>query len=195
MKYKRICILDIETTDRYWNSCGPIQIAAEICDADGNIIDKFNERIRTTHRIAPDASEVHGIYAEDLVNCRREKEVLMDFCAWMKINQVEAVLTYNGEAFDRRVLNRRCDLLDVPYDFFNKDKFPGIDAKEDVKIAIKKDMFGLGQLGRKWKLSLVAAIMGFDNSQAHDALADVEMLRQVWYTLDPIIHPEDWNSK
>lgn len=184
-------MLDIETTDRYWNSCGPIQIAAEICDKDGNVLDSFNERIRTTHRISPDASAVHGIYAKDLVNCRQEKEVLMDFCVWMKINQVEAVLTYNGEAFDRRVLNRRCEILDVPYDFFNKDKFPGLDAKEDVKAAIKQNLFNLGQLGRKWKLSLVAAIMGFDNSQAHDALADVEMLRQVWFTLDPIIHPEN----
>ena len=47
-KYKRICILDTETTDRYWNRCGPIQIAAEVVDDKGNVIDSFNERIKTT---------------------------------------------------------------------------------------------------------------------------------------------------
>jgi DNA polymerase III alpha subunit (gram-positive type) len=51
-----------------------------ICDNKGNIIDSFNERIKTTHTIAPDASKVRGIYAKDLKNCRRESEVLTDFC-------------------------------------------------------------------------------------------------------------------
>ena len=80
MKYKKICVLDTETTNRYWNSSAPIQIAALICDDKGNILDSFNERIKTTHRIDPSASEVHGIYAKDLVNCRPESAVLWDFC-------------------------------------------------------------------------------------------------------------------
>ena len=78
--FKSICILDTETTDRYWNTAAPIQIAAVIVNTDGKIIDSFNERIKTTHTIAPDASAVHGIYQKDLVNCRRESEVLGDFC-------------------------------------------------------------------------------------------------------------------
>lgn len=80
-KSKFICILDTETTNVYWNTCAPIQIAAEICDAEGNIVDTFNERIKTTHKIDPGASEVHGIYEKDLVNCRKESEVIFDFCA------------------------------------------------------------------------------------------------------------------
>ena len=80
--YNRIAVLDTETTDRYWNTAAPIQIAALICDKEGHIIDSFNERIKTTHKIAPDASEVHGIYAKDLINCRSEMEVLTDFCVW-----------------------------------------------------------------------------------------------------------------
>ena len=101
MKYKRICVWDTETTSVYWNSAAPVQSAAVICDNKGNIIDSFNERIKTTHQIDPEASKVHGIYAKDLVNCRRESEVLMDFCAWMSNQEVDCVLTYNGEAFDR----------------------------------------------------------------------------------------------
>lgn len=110
----------------------------------------------------------------------------------MQLNNVDVVLTYNGEAFDRRVLNLRCQILDVPFNYFNKDKFPGIDGKEDVRLAKQQDLFHLKQLGRKWKLCYVANLMGFDNSHAHDALADVEMLRQIWFTLDPLIHPENW---
>lgn len=197
MEFNRICILDIETTDRYWNSCGPIQIAAVICDKQGNIIDSFNERIKTTHRIAPDASAVHGIYAKDLVNCRSEHDVLEDFCVWMKTQEVDMVLTYNGEAFDRRVLNHRCQILGVNYDYFNKEKFPGIDGYYDcVKIAKDKNMWGLkDKLGRKWKLSLVADILGFDTVNAHDALADVLMLKNIWFMVDPIVHPENWAGK
>lgn len=80
MKYNKICVLDTETTSVYWNSAAPVQIAAVICDKDGNILDSFNERIKTTHKIEPGASKVHGIYAKDLVNCRSEREVLTDFC-------------------------------------------------------------------------------------------------------------------
>ena len=78
--FNRICVLDTETTDKYWNSSAPVQIAAVVCDRDGNILDSFNERIKTNHTIAPDASATHGIYARDLIHCRTEKDVLSDFC-------------------------------------------------------------------------------------------------------------------
>ena len=195
MKYNRICVLDTETTDVYWNSCGPIQIAAEIVTADGEVIDTFNERIKTTHRISPEASLVHGIYAKDLENCRSESVVLMDFCEWMKQNEVDVVLTYNGEAFDRPMLNLRCQLLKIPFDYFEKDKFPGLDCKTLVMEAKKKDLYGLGTaLGRKWKLTLVANHLGFSTENAHDALADVEMLRKVFFKLDKDLHPEHWRE-
>ena len=124
-KYKRICVLDTETTSVYWNSAAPVQIAALILDEHGKILDEFNERIRTTHTIDPEASKIHGIYARDLKGCRPESEVLTDFCVWMKSWEVDAVLTYNGEAFDRPMLNILFGngLTDkkVFCPFFNKD--------------------------------------------------------------------------
>ena len=150
-KYKKICVLDTETTNVYWNTAAPVQIAAVICDAHGNIIDSFEEKIKTTHKIDPDASKVHGIYEHHLINCRRESEVLEDFCVWMKNHDVDMVLTYNGEAFDRRMLNCRCETLKINYDFFNKDKFPGVDGYYDcVQYAKKQNLWGLkDKLGRK----------------------------------------------
>lgn len=195
-KYNKICILDTETTGVYWNADAPIQIAALICGPDGIIVDSFEEKIKTTHTISPDASAVHGIYEKDLVNCRRESEVLEDFCAWMKNHDVDMVLTYNGEAFDRRMLNCRCEKLNIKYDFFNKEKFPGVDGYYDcVQYAKKQNLWGLkDKLGRKWKLTLVADILGFSTENAHDALADVLMLKNIWFMVDPIVHPENWED-
>ena len=194
MQYKRICFLDTETTSKYWNSSAPVQIAAIICDEHGNLIDSFEEKIKTTHRIDPDASLVHGIYAKDLIYCRQEKEVLMDFCCWLKTAEVDCIITYNGEAFDRPMLNTRCQKLNVPFHFFEKENFPGIDGYYDcVSIAKKKNLYGLkDKLGRKWRLSLVAEILGFDTTNAHDALADVIMLKNIFFMLDPVVHPERW---
>lgn len=196
MKYKRICILDLETTSVYVTSAAPVQIAAIICDEHGNIIDSFNEKIKTTHKIDPEASKVHGIYTKDLFNCRRESEVLMDFCEWMAQNEVDVVLTYNGEAFDRQILQHRCETLHIPFDYFNKEKFPGIDGYYDcVYLAKKQNLFGLkDKLGRKWKLVLVAEALGFSTENAHDALADVTMLKNIFFRLDPIVHPEKWSN-
>ena len=197
MKYKRICVLDTETTSVYWNSAAPVQIAALVCDDHGNIIDSFNERIKTSHKIDKDASAVHGIYAKDLVNCRTEREVLTEFCVWMANQEVDCVLTYNGEAFDRPMLQCRCEKLGIPFDYFNKDIFPGIDGYYDcIYIAKKQNLFGLmDKLGRKWKLSLVAEVLGINNEGAHDALADVLMLKNIFFMIDPIVHPEKWNDK
>lgn len=196
MKYKRICILDTETTNVYWNTAAPVQIAALICDDCGNILDSFNEKIKTTHTIDPAASAVHGIYAKDLVNCRRESEVLLDFCAWMANQEVDVILTYNGEAFDRRMLNERCKTLHIPYHYFEKESFPGIDGYYDcIYDAKKQNLFGLkDKLGRKWKLTLVAEALGFSSENAHDALADVIMLKNIFFMVDPIVHPDRWDE-
>lgn len=192
--YKRFAVIDTETTDRYWNTCAPIQIAALICDEHGNVLDEFNERIKTTHTINPEASAVHGIYAKDLVNCRSERAVLEDFCVWLKQHDVDVCLTYNGEAFDRRMLNERCKVLGIHYDYFNKEKFPGIDGYYDCVIDAKRqNLYGLkDKLGRKWRLSLVAEILGINNDGAHDALEDVIMLKKIFFQLDPIVHPDRW---
>lgn len=196
-KYNRICVLDTETTDRYWNTAAPIQIAAVVCDRQGHILDSFNERIKTTHKIAPDASLVHGIYDRDLIHCRSEIAVLTSFCVWMQNEEVDCILTYNGEAFDRRMLDTRCKKLGIPYHFFEKENFPGIDGYYDCVIDAKHSNYlGLGdKLGRKWRLSLVSEILGIDNEGAHDALEDVLMLKNVFWMLDPKIHPQRWNTE
>lgn len=189
-KYSTICILDTETTSVYWNSAAPVQIAAVLVDDKGEVIDTFNERIKTTHSIDPDASKVHGIYAKDLIHCRSERAVLGDFFVWLTLSGAEAILTYNGNTFDIPMLKCRVEHLQIPF-----DSWPELlDAKEDVMAAKKAKLFKLDQLGRKWKLTLVAERLGFSIENAHDALADVLMLKNVWFTLDPVIYPNNWKK-
>ena len=115
----------------------------------------------------------------------------------MKNQEVDCILTYNGEAFDRRMLNERCKKLGIKYDYFEREKFPGIDGYYDcVQIAKKQNLWGLkDKLGRKWKLTLVAEILGFSSENAHDALADVMMLKNIFFMVDPIVHPERWTDE
>lgn len=195
-KYEVICFLDTETTGVYWNKDAPVQLAAIICDSCGNILDKFNEKIKTTHKIAPEASKVHGIYAKDLENCRQERAVLIDFTSWLTNWEVDVIVTYNGEAFDRRMLNERCKVLKINTEYFDKERFPGIDGYYDcVQYAKKQNMFNLKELGRKWKLTLVAEKLGFSTENAHDAYADIIMLKNIFYMVDPLVHPDDWEDE
>jgi len=46
--------------------------------------------------------------------------------------------------------------------------------------------------GRKWNLSLIAECLGVKRDGAHDALVDVMMLKDIFFMVDPIIHPENW---
>lgn len=195
MKFKRLCILDTETTSVYWNSAAPLQIAAEICDENWNVIDRFEEKIKTMRPIPSEASAINHIYAKDLVNCRSEVEVLRDFIVWLKDNEVDCVLTYNGEVFDRPMLKKRCEYFNLPTDYFDKDKVQGIDGKDYVFQAKRDNLYGLKDaLGRGWKLSKVAELLNIDATGAHDALVDVELLRQVYIKLDKHYHPENWNE-
>ena len=193
--HKRLCFLDTETTSVYWNSAAPVQIAAIICDETGKVLDSFNERIKTTRTIDPGASEVHGIFAEDLVNCRSEREVIVDFCSWLLGSEIDAILTYNGSSFDLPMLNVRCDFLGIETNAFSQTDIPSIDIKAVVFAARKRDIYGLKSLGRKWALTLVAEKLGVLQENAHDALQDVKMSKDIWFKLDPIINPQDWTEE
>jgi hypothetical protein len=41
----------------------------------------------------------------------------------------------------------------------------------------------------------VAETLGFSSVGAHDALADVMMLKNIFWTVDPLVHPERWGKK
>ncbi len=112
----------------------------------------------------------------------------------MAIHSVDFVLTYTG--FDRRTLDDRCKIMKIPFNFFDKEEFPGVDGYYDCVIYAKRaNLFGLKDaLGRKWKLSLVAEALGIDSEGAHDALVDVYMLKDIFFKVDPLVNPDRWEE-
>jgi DNA polymerase III epsilon subunit-like protein len=80
MDYKKICVLDLETTGTTTDDA-PIQVAGLLVNENGEVLSSFEEKIKTTHIISPGASAVNGIYKEDLANCRTEIPVLTDFAS------------------------------------------------------------------------------------------------------------------
>lgn len=198
--HKRLCFLDLETTGKFWNSCVPIQIAAIITDEYGKIISEFDERINPLRKIPDEVVELTGITNEQVKYCRTEKEVYPDFIKWLDDNQCDCLVTYNGRVFDLPILNLRYGICRIDSkDYFNKESpnaLPHIDGYYDcVFLAKKKNLFGLkDKLGRKWKLTLVSENLNINPEGAHNALIDSTMLRSVFFTIDPYIHPLDWTD-
>lgn len=175
----KIIYIDLETTGLYWNADAPVQIAAQLTE-DGKIIDSYKTLVRTSVNISPQASAVHGIFRKDLADARGENEVLKDFIAWIKGYDPDCLIGYNSNAFDFPMLNCRCDKFGIR-SIFDGSVYKLYDGYYDcVKIAKDKNMYNLKTLlGRKWNLGAVSEILGIKVENAHDALGDVEMLRQI----------------
>lgn len=181
---KNVMFFDLETTGTYWSCDAPVQIAA-VVERNGEVIDSYNTLVHTTVSIKPQASAVHGIYKDNLINAPREIEALKDFMAWIKGNEVEVMIGYNSRIFDLAMLNARCEHFGIP-SLFDGEVITHYDGYYDrVKLAKDKNLFNLKTiLGRKWNLSAVAEVLEIDNSGAHDAFADVNMLREIWHKFD-----------
>ncbi len=179
-----IVFFDLETTGVYVTHDAPVQIAG-ICDKDGEIVSSFNRLARTNVTISPQASKVHGIYKKDLENEDSEPTVIKDFIRWLYEVKCDLLVGYNSKAFDLQMLNNRCNHFSIP-SIFDGFSIPHKDGYLDcVKIVKAKDRYNLKTLlGRKWNLAAVSEILGIDNSGAHDALADVKMLRDIWNKLN-----------
>ena len=181
---KTIMFFDLETTGTYPSHDAPVQIAA-IVERDGEIIDSYNTLVNTTVAIHPEASKVHGIYKHNLINAPKEKEALKDFMAWIKGNDVDVMIGYNSRIFDLAMLDARCKHFSLP-SIFDGEQITHYDGYYDrVKKAKDKNLFNLKTiLGRKWNLSAVSTALEIDCSGAHDAFADVNMLRLIWHKFD-----------
>lgn len=174
---------DFETTG-VTSADAPVQVAGLICEEFGPIEATFNEKIKTTHRINPAASAVHGIYAKDLVNCRMEREVLKDFILWTKDFDIEVVVGHNIKSFDLRMLETRCGYLDLANPFTT---IKVCDTRDLVIAARKQNLFGLGALGRRWSLPLTAELLGIKHENAHDALGDIITNKLVYDKLKEVL--------
>ena len=184
LKDKNVMFFDLETTGTYPSHDAPVQIAA-IVERNGEIIDSYNTLVNTTVAIHPEASKVHGIYKHNLINAPKEASALKDFIAWIKGNEVEVIIGYNSRIFDLAMLHARCEHFGIP-SIFDGEQILHYDGYYDrVKKAKDKNLFDLKtKLGRKWNLSAVSTALDISCEGAHDAFADVNMLRSIWHKFD-----------
>lgn len=185
------CFMDVEATGVYWSASAPLQLSGIITDNNGEELSRFDEKIKTTWEIPPQASAVNHIYKKDLINCRGEIEVLKDYIAWIIGNGTTVLVGYNSSSYDWPLLQHRCELLGIETKIFDQKTIRVIDVKNLVKDAKKRKLFHLDELGGKWKQTLVAEKLGLETEGAHDSLVDTVMLKGIFFKLEPALNPTE----
>ena len=182
---------DLETTGVNFYNSAVIQIGA-ILDIDGEEVDNINIKIRPHENadIDPKALQVTGLTMADLMEDKERVGHLegywkfMEFCGFrpgkfVDIHQRIHRAGYNILAFDNNFLN---ELGKRSRDAYSYAKFhwPGIDVATIACAALRKTRGNM----RDFKLMSVAHNLGVNtDGQAHDALFDVRVTRDLYYSL------------
>ena len=142
-------ILDTETASLQGGVC---EIAWLVVDDELNVLDTYYSRVNPERPIEPGAQAVHGISDADVVGCPTLAEVA-------KLLDKPIKLIAHNSQFDRRMIE------------------PSIKVESELCTLALARQHITGTANHK--LSTLAAHIGVDNGKAHNALYDVEMVRQV----------------
>ena len=182
---------DLETTGIDFQNSAVIQIGA-ILDIDGEEVDNINIKIRPHDgaKIDQAALDVTGLTLEDLMEDKERvapKEAywqFMDFCGFTPGKFVDTHARihragYNILAFDNQFLQSLGQRAKDNHTYA-KFHWPGIDVATLASVALRSKR---GQM-RNFKLMSVAFLLGVDTEgQAHDALFDVRVTRDLYYSI------------
>ena len=157
-----VLVFDFETTGIDTKSCGVVQssIAIATINEDGSytINDIETRLLNPECEINPLASEVHGIYADDVKDCVKCSDYLTE--RFSKVTE-DAIMGYNSNSFDIKIAKR--------FGLQTEGK-----RKLDLIVATRK----LKSLKVINKATLSAAyedLTGLSADNAHEAEADVRM--------------------
>jgi DNA helicase-2/ATP-dependent DNA helicase PcrA len=162
-------ILDLETTDRDSRTCEIIEIAA-VRVRQGQPTAEYSQLIKPRGEIDVAASEVHGLYREDLSEAPGLEQI---WSAFLTFIGNDLLVAHNGANFDFRILNRLQQQL-------NGEKL--LNATFDTLPFARSLLPGKSH-------SLDALLSHFDlqsSSDRHRALADVMLLQQVFARLQDL---------
>jgi superfamily I DNA/RNA helicase len=157
-------VIDFETT-------GKDPMRAEIIDVgavrvrNGQILGEYQSLVRPTAAIPLEATEVHGLRAEDVANARPFRAVwpeLRAFCG------DDTLVAHNGYHFDFRLLERTVQEDDPAY---------SIGGSFDT-LLLARDL-----LRTSCRLSDLASRFGIDPGRSHRALDDARTLAHVFVKL------------
>lgn len=180
--------LDLETTGLSDQYCAILEIAALYVE-DGAVCAQFHEYINPGRPIPSNVSAINGIFDRDVVNCRREKEVLEAFVEWCSGLGVNKIIAHNAP-FDMRFLRGRSDV-----NFVRNHPFHTIEVEDNLQLAravIKAGKLstvplpnGEGKFGGA-KQEQVARALGIDYSP-HNALEDALALYKIYFRLKKMV--------
>jgi len=106
--FKDYVVLDLETTDRFRESCGIVEIAA-VKVRNGEIVDELQTLINPQKSISKGAQDVHHISEQDVKNAPTIKEY------WGKFKDFigdDIIIAHNGYSFDFAILDRFARILE-----------------------------------------------------------------------------------
>ncbi|MFH2034642.1 MAG: 3'-5' exonuclease [Candidatus Margulisiibacteriota bacterium] len=153
---------DTETTGLEPEKAEIIEIAA-IKVKKKEIVKIFNTLIKPIYPIPSNITRINGIDNNMVMGHPKFDEAYKQF---LEMVEDDCILVAHNAEFDIGFLN--CH---------SKQKL-----KNDIVCSLKASRFALPNLGSH-KLSSVAKYFGIPSENAHRALADVEMLYQIWFKL------------
>lgn len=164
-----IVVIDFETTGVDPRECLPVEIAIARVER-GEVVGRWSTLINIGDNPIPaEASAVHGITSDMLVNA---PDCMTQLMSAIRVNADDLLrgavpCGYNGQAFDRIILHRwALDDIRTPA---TCGEWPWIDPLVAIRI-IDKFVGGKG----RHKLSNVCERRGVKIEGAHRAMADVE---------------------
>lgn len=182
---------DVETTGIDPDKAAVVQIGA-ILDIDGEEVDRVNIKMipHCGAEIDQKALAVIGLSLDEImdptdrVSPRAGYWQFMKLCGFapgQRVYQQHRVnlAGYNSIGFDNRFLQALGRRAGDGYTFA-KYHWPGMDVASQAAITLRNERMSL----TNFKLMTVAEYLGVDVSgQAHDALFDVHVTRQIYYKL------------
>ena len=182
---------DMETTGIDPETAAVVQIGA-ILDIDGEEVDNLNLKIRPFEGayLDPAALAVTGLSVDDLMNDparldpREAYWKFLEFCGFRPGRRVETSdrihrAGYNIMGFDNRFLDK-LGVRSGDKWCFAKFHWPGIDVASIACAALRQ------KRGRMKDFKLMSVARAFDidtDGQAHDALFDVRVTRDLYYEI------------
>jgi superfamily I DNA/RNA helicase len=157
-------VIDFETT-------GKDPLRAEIIDVgavrvrNGRILEEYQSLVRPTTAIPLEATEIHGLHADDVANARSFRQMWPEFRAFCG---EDTLVAHNGYHFDFRILERTVREDDPAF---------SIGGSFDT-LLLARDL-----LRTSCKLADLARRFGIDPGQSHRALDDARTLAYVFSKL------------
>jgi DNA polymerase-3 subunit epsilon len=182
---------DLETTGTDFAKSAVVQIGA-IMDVDGEEVDNINLKIRphSGANIDQGALDTIGMTIEELMedperlSPKKAYWEFIKFCGFVPGQRVYPSSRihragYNILAFDNPMLQALGERAGDNY-CFAKFHWPGIDVASLACAGLRNTRATM----KDFKLMTVAAAVGIDTSgKAHDALFDVSVTRELYYTI------------